>query len=95
MLPEHNLGVEAGLKIITTGSGHILNQHGADFTSLDVRNHALPCRSFKVAAAPSVVRVVDAVGKAMLGGIVLQISFLIDDGVAVAGHVIVAGQSLV
>ena len=47
------------------------------------------------AAAPAVVRIVSAVGVAPLLGIAFEIFFLIHDGIAISGIVIVAGQPLI
>ena len=62
--------------------------HSACFHILD---ELLPGRAFKIAAAPSVVRIVDDVLVALLGGISFEVLFLIDDGVAIPGEVIITG----
>ena len=54
-----------------------------------VRHQLLPCRPFKIAAAPAVIGIVAAVGVASLLGIAFEVFFLIHDGVAITGIVIV------
>ena len=54
-----------------------------------------PCRTLKIAAAPAVVRIVAAVGVASLLGIAFEVFFLIHDGIAIPGVVIIAGQPLI
>ena len=62
---------------------------------LDVCNQLFPSWAFKIAAAPAVVGIVTAVGVAPLLGIAFEVFFLIHDGIAIPGVVIVAGQPLI
>ena len=81
MLAKHNLGIEASLQIVAPDSAHILGDHTADLSGLNVRNHLFPARAFKAAAGPAVIRIMDAVSEAMLCGIVLQEPFLRQYGI--------------
>ena len=95
VLPEEHLRVKTGLQIITTGPAHVLDNDMGHLPSLNVRHQLLPCGTVKVAAAPSVIGVVAAVGVTSLPGIAFEVFFLIDDGVAVASIVIVTAQPLI
>ena len=89
VLPEEHLRVKAGLQVITTRPTHVLDNDMGHLSGLDVRHQPLPCRPFKIAAAPSVIGVMAAVGVASLLGVAFEVFFLIHDGVAVTGIVIV------
>ena len=95
VLPEEHLRVKAGLQIVTSCPAHILDDHMGDFACLNICDELLPCRALEITAAPAVVRIVSAVGVAFLLGIAFEVFFLIHDGVAITGIVIVAGQSLI
>lgn len=95
VLPEEYLRVKAGLQIVTPRPAHILDDHMGNLTRLNVCNELLPCRTLEIAAAPAVVGIVAAVGVASLLGIAFEVFFLIHDGVAIPGVVIVAGQPLI
>ena len=94
-LLEINLRVEARLQVVASDAAHVLDQHRVDFISFNIGKHPLPAGALEVAAAESVVRIVLAVGEAMLVSIILQIELLVHDGVAFPVEVIVAGQALV
>ena len=89
MLPEEYLRVKAGLQIITTRPAHVLDNHMSYLSGLDVRHQPFPCGTVKITAAPSVIGIVAAVGVASLLGIAFEVFFLIHDGVAITGIVIV------
>ena len=95
VLPEKYLRVKAGLQVVPSRPAHILNNHMGNLACFNVCDEPLPCRTFKIAAAPSVVRIVPAVGVASLLGIVFEVFFLIHDGIAISGVVIVTGQPLI
>ena len=95
VLPEEHLRVKPGLQIITTGPAHVLDNDMGHLPSLNVRHQLLPCGTVKVAAAPAVIGIVAAVGVASLLGIAFEIFFLIHDGIAIPGVVIVTGQPLI
>ena len=95
VLPEEHLRVKTGLQIITTGPAHVLDNDMGHLSGLNVRHQLLPCRPFKIAAAPSVIGIVAAVGVASLPGVAFEVFFLIHDGVAVARVVIVTAQPLI
>ena len=95
VLPEEYLRIKAGLQIITTGSAHVLDNDMGHLSGLDVCHQLLPCRPFKISTAPAVIRIVPTVGVASLPGVAFEVLFLIHDGVAVAGVVIVTAQPLI
>ena len=95
MLSEEHLRVKACLQIITTRPTHGLDDHMSNLSGLDVRHQLLPCRPFKISTAPAVIRIVPTVGVASLPGVAFEVLFLIHDGVAVAGVVIVTAQPLI
>ena len=95
VLPEEYLRVKSGLQIVAPRPAHILDDHMGDFARLNICNELLPCRPLKVAAAPSVIGIVAAVGVASLLGVAFEVFFLIHDGIAIPGVVIVAGQPLI
>jgi len=95
MLPEEYLCVKAGLQIVTPRPAHVLDNNMGHLSGLNVRHQPLPCGTVKIAAAPSVIGVMAAVGVASLPGVAFEVLFLIHDGVAVAGVVIVTAQPLI
>ena len=95
VLPEEYLRVKSGLQIVTPRPTHILDNDMGYLPGLDVCNQLFPSWAFKIAAAPAVVGIVTAVGVAPLLGIAFEVFFLIHDGIAIPGVVIVAGQPLI
>ena len=95
VLPEEYLRVKAGLQIITTRPTHVLDNDMGYLTCLNVRHQLFPCRTLKIAAAPAIIGIVAAVGVASLLGVAFEVSFLIHDGIAVTGIVIVTAQPLI
>ena len=95
VLPEEYLRVKSGLQIVTPRPAHILDNDMGYLPGLDVCNQLFPSWAFKIAAAPAVVGIVTAVGVAPLLGIAFEVFFLIHDGIAIPGVVIVAGQPLI
>ena len=95
VLPEEFLRVKSGLQIVTPRPAHILDNDMGYLPGLDVCNQLFPSWAFKIAAAPAVVGIVTAVGVAPLLGIAFEVFFLIHDGIAIPGVVIVAGQPLI
>ena len=95
VLPEEYLRVKSGLQIVTPRPAHILDDHMGDFACLNICDELLPCRALEITAAPAVVRIVSAVGVAFLLGIAFEVFFLIHDGIAIPGVVIVTGQPLI
>ena len=89
VLTEEHLRVKAGLQVITTSPAHVLDDHMGNLARLNVCDELLPCWTLKVAAAPAVVRIVPTVGVASLLCIAFEVFFLIHDGVAITGIVIV------
>lgn len=71
VLPKYDLGKIADLQIISANSTHILGQNTADFPDLNVRNQPFPTRTVKIAPGPSIVRIMDAVCKALAGSVFL------------------------
>ena len=95
MLPEEYLCVKAGLQIVTPRPAHILDNDMGHLACFNVRHQLFPCRTLEIAAAPSIIGIVAAVGVASLLGIAFEVFFLIHDGVAITGIVIVTGQPLI
>ena len=95
VLTEHHFRIKSCFKIVAPDSAHILRQNHANLSGFHVGNQAFPAGAVEIAAAPSVVRIVLAVGESMLVSIILQIELLVHDGVAFPVEVIVAGQALV
>ncbi len=95
VLPEKDFSIKAGLEVVPPDPAHVLGKNDAYLSSLDVRRQPFPRRALEAAAGPAVIRIVDAVGKALLGGVVFQVFLLIYDGIAVPGDLIVAGEALV
>ena len=89
MLPEEYLCVKAGLQIVTPRPAHILDNDMGHLACFNVRHQLFPCRTLEIAAAPSILGIVAAVGVASLLGIAFEVFFLIHDGVAITGIVIV------
>jgi len=95
VLPEEYLRVKSGLQIVTPRPAHILDDHMGNLACLNICDELLPCRELEITAAPAVVGIVPTVGVASLLGIAFEIFFLIHDGIAISGIVIVAGQPLI
>ena len=95
VLPEEYLRVKAGLQIVAPRPAHIFDDHMGNLACLNIRDKLFPCRTLEIAAAPAVVRIVPTVGVASLLGIAFEIFFLIHDGIAIPGVVIVTGQPLI
>ena len=76
VLAEHHFRIKSCFKIVAPDSAHILRQNHADLSGFHVGNQAFPAGALEVAAAPSVVCIVLAVGEAMLVSIILQIELL-------------------
>ncbi len=92
ILPEHDLGVEAGLQVVPADAAHVLAQQMGDLPGFHVRHQPFPAGALKIAAGPSIVRIVDEVGIAALLRVGFEVSFLVQNGVRVARDVIVAGR---
>ena len=95
VLTEHHFRIKSCFKIVAPDSAHILRQNHANLSGFHVGNQTFPAGTVEIAAAPSVVRIVFAVGESMLIGVILQIELLVHDGVTFPVEVIVAGQALV
>lgn len=89
VLPEEYLRVKSGLQIVTPRPAHILDNDMGHLACFNVRHQLFPCRTLEIAAAPSIIGIVAAVGVASLLGIAFEVFFLIHDGVAITGVVIV------
>ena len=89
VLPEEYLRVKAGLQIVAPRPAHIFDDHMGNLACFNVRHQLFPCRTLEIAAAPSIISIVAAVGVASLLGIAFEVFFLIHDGVAITGIVIV------
>ncbi len=95
VLPEEYLRVKSGLQIVTPRPAHILDNHMGNLARFNVRHQLFPCRTLEIAAAPSIIGIVAAVGVASLLGIAFEVFFLIHDGVTIPGIVIVTALPLI
>lgn len=73
------LHIGADLQIITTKAAHVLYDNDRDSVGFDFGNHLLKSGSVELRTRDTIIREVDAVGKTVLFGVVLQYSLLIGD----------------
>ena len=59
ILREGALRIEACTEVITTCSTEVFYQHNVHLTGFNVGNQAVPVWALKIAARPSIVRIVD------------------------------------
>ena len=95
ILPEIHLGIKAGLQVVAPDAGHILDQHRAHQAGFNISDQTFPVGAVKVTAAPTVIRIMDDIGIAVLCGIGFEVAFLVYNGVRVAREFIVAGETLI
>ena len=84
VLCEHDLRVHSYLKVVTSKSGHILDDYPLDNTGFYSLNHSLEVRAFKCRAGVTIVYKELIVRIAVLLGIVQKDFLLVLDTVAVA-----------
>lgn len=94
MLPQH-FHIGADLQIVTTKTAHILYDNDRDLVSFDFSNHLLKAGTVELRTRDTIVRKVDAVGKTVLFGVVLQYSLLIGDRVRFALKLVIVAQAFV
>ena len=75
MLPQH-FHISADLQIVTTKAAHVLYDNDRYSVSFDFSNHLLKARSVELRTRDTIIRKVDAVGKTVLFGVVLQYALL-------------------
>ena len=75
VLPQH-FHIGADLQIITTEAAHVLYDNDRYSVSFDFSNHLLKARSVELRTRDTIIRKVDAVGKTVLFGVVLQYALL-------------------
>jgi hypothetical protein len=92
---ENDLCVKARLKIISPHPAKVLDQKMFYLPGLNVGDQLFPCGTIKIAAGPSVIRVMDDVAIIAVRGIALQVSFLIDDRITVPQRFIVTAEAFV
>ena len=78
VLPQH-FHIGADLQIVTTKTAHILYDYDRDSVGFDFGNHLLKSGSVELRTRDTIIREVDAVGKTVLFGVVLQYSLLVGD----------------
>ena len=83
------------LQILATQAGHILHDQGTHQSGLNERYDVLPRGTVKVGATVTIVRHEHGVLKSIVGGVLLQITALIDDAVAVTGVVVLLTQAAI
>ena len=92
---EEDFRVIVHLQVIAPDTAQILGNHRTDPACLNVSGQLLPCGTLKIAAAPAIIGVVDAICKASSLRIGLKILFLVDDAVAVANQFVVPGETFI
>jgi hypothetical protein len=80
---KNDVCVKARLEIISPHPAEVLDQKMFYLPGFNVGNQMFPCGTVKIAARPSVIRVMDNVTITVVSGIALQVSFLIDDRITV------------
>ena len=95
ILPEVYLRVVSCFQIVPPNAAHIFGNDSTNLARFHISYESFSSGTFKVSAAITIICVVAAVGEAMLLGIILQIDFLIRDGVALSNLFIVPGQPLI
>ncbi len=95
ILPEKDLGIKAGLQVITTHAAHVLYKDTANLTGLNIRNHCVSSPGGQNCAASSRRPYSDAVGMPVLGCVVFEVFFLVNNGVRVSHEFVVSGQALI
>ena len=83
------------LQILATQAGHILHDQSTHQPRLDKRYDVLPRGTVKVGATVTIVRHEHGVLKSIVGGVLLQITALIDDAVAVTSVVVLLAQATI
>ena len=71
------------LKIVTTETGQILDDHALDLASFYIRDHPLKVRPSKVRAGKTVIHIELVVGVAVVLAVAFQHFFLVYDAVAI------------
>ena len=82
VLPQH-FHIGADLQIVTTKTAHILYDNDRDSIGFDFGNHLLKSGSVELRTRDTIIREVDAVGKTVLFGVVLQYALLVGDALDV------------
>ena len=95
MFLEQDFRIKSCLQIISPDPAHVFGNDTADLSGLDIRNKLFPTGPLKICPAPSVIRIMDNIGKSMLDSIAFEHSLLIYDRVAVPDLLVVTGQSLI
>ena len=73
---EIDFGIKTRLQVIASDAAHILDQHGSNFSAINIRDKLLPAGAFKVSSAESIVRIMLTIFKAVCSGIGFKIFFL-------------------
>ena len=72
VLPEHDLGIKAGLQVVAPDAAHIAGDNAIYFSGLYIRDHTLPIRALEAAPGISVIRIVTIARKSMQLSIVFK-----------------------
>ena len=89
MLAEEDLRVITGLQIISSDAAHVFDDHCVDLAGFDIRNHALPFGTLKIAAGPAVVCVMHTIVETVLSCVISKNTLLRYDGITFSGKFIV------
>lgn len=81
--------------MIAPDTAQVFGDDCAHQPRFNICGQLLPCGTVKIAAAPSVVGVMDTVCIASVVRIGLEVTFLVDDAVAVANQFVVPGETLI
>ena len=94
-LRKVDLSVKADFQIVSSESAHVLDDHGADQTGINIGQHLHEARSVEVSAGVAIIGIVPDVRETMLPRVVFQIPLLVLNRVAFPGRVIISGKPLI
>ena len=77
ILPEVNFCIVSCFQIVAPNAAHIFGDDSTNLACFHISYKPFPSRPFKIPAAITIIRIVAAIGEAMLLGIILQIGFLV------------------
>ena len=90
-----DLGVKADFQIVSSESAHVLDDHGADQTGINIGQHLHEARSVEVSAGVAIIGIVPDVREAVLPCVVFQVSLLVLNRIAFTSGVIISGKPLI
>ena len=90
MLRKIDLREETSFQVGTANATEILDDHYADFAGLHICHELLPAGTIEVLAGVTIVGIMNAVGKALIGSKAGQQGLLVGDGIGITGQFIIA-----